>query len=50
MKITITMVVDDSLADPSDSTGITEEGYNAICERLRAVGDDIEVVAGGADG
>jgi hypothetical protein len=43
MKIRITMEVGPEIADPGHAMGVTEEGYNAICDALAALGHDIDV-------
>lgn len=43
MRVTITFEVDAEAADPSDSTGLTEEAFMAISEALSGYGDDIEI-------
>jgi hypothetical protein len=43
LKITITMIVDDDIADPEDRMGVTEAGYDAILEALTPFGDNIDV-------
>lgn len=45
MKIFISMEVDDDYADPNDSTGVTEEGFNEILDALMHLGDDIKIRA-----
>jgi hypothetical protein len=45
MKIRITMTVDPEYADPGHAMGVTEAGYEAICEALGELGDDIDVAA-----
>lgn len=42
-KITITMVLDDDYAEPGHPMGVTEEGHDAIQDRLGDMGTDIEV-------
>ena len=45
MKIRITMNVDPEYAHPGHPMGVTEEGYNAICDALAGLGENIEVEA-----
>jgi hypothetical protein len=45
MKISITMDIDPAYADSGHEMGVTEEGYDAICEALSSLGDDISVTA-----
>lgn len=43
MKITITMNLDDSLADPEHRTGVTVVAYEQITDMLGHLGDNIDV-------
>jgi len=43
MKIRITMEIADEYADPDHDMGVSEEGYNAICEALGDLGSDVDV-------
>jgi len=43
MKISITMDLDDELADPGHSMGITEEAHERLQEALGEFGTDIIV-------
>jgi hypothetical protein len=43
MKIRITMVIDAEFADPEHAMGVTEEGFDAICDALDELGHDIDV-------
>ena len=45
MKIRITMNVDPGYADAGHPMGVTEDGYNAICDALAYLGENIEVEA-----
>jgi hypothetical protein len=44
-KIAITMIIDPEYADPGHPMGVTRAGYEAICEALGGLGDDIDVAA-----
>lgn len=43
MRIAITMDIDTEFADPGHAMGVTEAGFDAICERLCDMGTDIVV-------
>jgi hypothetical protein len=43
MKIRITMTVDPDYADADHEMGVTEDGFDAICDRLGDLGSDITV-------
>lgn len=45
MKIRITMTVDPGIADAGHAMGVTEAGYEEICDRLGDLGSDIDVTA-----
>jgi len=45
VKIWITMDIDPEYADPDHDMGVSEEGYNAICDALAGLGSDIDVRA-----
>lgn len=45
MRICITMDIDPEYADAGHEMGVTEEGYDAICDRLGYLGSDISVTA-----
>jgi hypothetical protein len=44
VKITITMEIDPEYADPGHDMGVTEAGYNAICDALGGLGTNIDVM------
>lgn len=44
-QIVITMTIGPEYADPDHPMGVTEDGYNELCERLGAMGTDIDVQA-----
>jgi hypothetical protein len=43
MKIRITMDIDPGYADPGHAMGVTEAGYDAICDALGDLGTSIDV-------
>jgi hypothetical protein len=43
VKICITMTIDPEYADSGHPMGVTEAGYDAICDRLGDMGTDIDV-------
>jgi hypothetical protein len=45
MKVRITMDIDPDYADPDHAMGVTEEGYETICDLLGQVGENIDVAA-----
>jgi hypothetical protein len=45
MKIRITMTIDSEFADTDHEMGVTEAGYDIICDRLGDMGTDIDVAA-----
>lgn len=47
-KISITMDVYDEIADPDHETGLTEEGYDILMEKLTPYGDDVDIQRFGA--
>lgn len=46
VNIVITMDVDPQYADAGHAMGITEEGYDLLCEALAELGSDIAVTKG----
>lgn len=45
MRICIAMDIDPAYADAVHPMGVTEEGYDAICDRLGDMGSDITVTS-----
>lgn len=45
MKIRIEMEVNDESADPGDSTGLTEQAFEAMMDYLMHFGYDIDIEA-----
>lgn len=43
MKIKITLELDEDHADPQDSTGLSEQSYEALVDALNSFGEDIEI-------